>query len=100
MESTSVTKSEFDNYDDRAEAERLVAALRDPAGWPRPSEGFAERCLERMSGSVPCHHPRRWLKIAASVAAMASFVGFAAYFAEKSGLLGGKEEEADYLAGV
>ena len=94
MENTSVTKSEFDNYDDRAEAERLAAALRDPAGWPRPSEGFAARCLERMSGSVPCHHPRRWLKVAASVAAMASFVGFAAYFAEKSGLLGGKEEEA------
>ena len=93
MESKSVTKSEFENYDDRAEAERLVAALRDPDGWPRPPEGFAARCLERMTSSVPCHHPRRWLKVAASIAAMASFVGFAAYFAEKSGLLGGKEEE-------
>ena len=98
MESKSVTKSEFENYDDRAEAERLVAALRDPDGWPRPPEGFAARCLERMSGSVPCHPQRRWLKIAASVAAMASFVGFAAYFAEKSGLLGGKEEEAEAVA--
>ena len=84
---------------DSAEAERLAAALRDPVGWPRPSEGFAARCLAmilvarrrvRESGRFS----RRWVKVAASVAALASFVGFAMYCGVKTGLFDGSPETA------
>ena len=40
-----MTESEYRLSDDSAEAERLSAALRDSAGWPRPPDGFAVRCL-------------------------------------------------------
>ena len=85
-----MTKSEFENCDDKAEAERLVAALRDPAGWPRPPDGFEGRITRRGGresgqgagesgqGGRESGQGRRWLKVAASIAAMASFVGLAA----------------------
>ena len=85
-----MTESEYRLSDDSAEAERLAAALRDPAGWPRPSDGFAVRGLaairiarhgDRESGCQPTRsrwHSRRWVKVAASVAAMVGFAGLAA----------------------
>jgi len=85
-----VTESEYRLSDDSAEAERLAAALRDPAGWPRPSDGFAVRGLaairiarhgDRESGCQPTRsrwHSRRWVKVAASVAVLAGFAGLAA----------------------
>ena len=76
-ENKSVTRVEFENCDDKAEAERLVAALRDPAGWPRPPEGFAARITRHVVGREPGPR-RRWLKVAASIAAMAAFAGLAA----------------------
>ena len=85
-----------DDRNDGAEVARLAAALHDPAGWPKPPEGFAARCLERIAGGHGSHcSPRRWLKVAASVAAMVSFVGFAAYLAEKAGLLSADRGEAE-----
>ena len=75
-----MTKSEFEQSDDKVEAAHLVEALRNPVGWPRPPVGFAERCLaviRRARGARPTA-PRRWLKVAASVAAMVGFVGLAA----------------------
>ena len=85
-----------DDRNDGAEAARIAAALHDPAGWPKPPEGFAARCLERIAdGHGTCHPQRRWLKVAASVAAMVSFVGFAAYLAEKAGLLSADRGEAE-----
>ena len=87
--------------DDGLEAVRLSAALHDPAGWPRPPAGFALRCLERIaSGDGSCRSPRRWLKVAASVAAMVSFAGFAAYLAEKAGMFAGEEAEEAEVAEV
>ncbi|MBR4614177.1 MAG: hypothetical protein IKO55_01105 [Kiritimatiellae bacterium] len=89
-----MTKSEFEQSDDKVEAAHLVEALRDPVGWPQPSEGFAERCLAAIrftpdragesgrqaaeSGRRARPATRRWLKVAASVAAMVCFVGLAA----------------------
>ena len=83
MERRIVTKSEFENCDDRAEAERLAAALRDPAGWPRPPDGFEGRVTRRGGretghGAGESGQRRRWLKVAASIAAMVSFAGLAA----------------------
>ena len=49
----------------------ISAALRDNAAKKHLPRGFADRF------SAP---RRRWLKVAASIAAMASFVAFAAYF--------------------
>ena len=89
-----VTKGEFEQSDDKVEATRLAAALRDPSGWPRPTAGFAERCLEwimrhgdasglrrawqsNIGGESRWRAPR-WVKVAASVAAMAAFAGLAA----------------------
>ncbi len=85
-----MTESEYRLSNDSAEAERLSAALRDSAGWPRPPDGFAVRCLAairiaRSVGRVTGHSPvqsgwysRRWVKVAASVAAMVGFAGLAA----------------------
>ena len=85
-----MTESEYRLSDDSAEAERLAAALRDPAGWPRPPDGFAMRGLAAIriarlgdcdSGCQPTRsrwHSRRWVKVAASVAVLAGFAGLAA----------------------
>ena len=96
-----MTEDEFSRNDDRTEAERLAAALRDPVGWPRPSAGFSVRCLaalritRRLRRAEPANQDvkwanqeaelanqygakRRWVKVAASVAAMAGFVALAA----------------------
>ena len=99
-----MTEREYMRNDDSAEAERLAGALRDPAGWPRPSAGFALRCLAALrlashgglrgaeaanqDGAPTNKHVAkgRWLKAAASIAALASFVGFAMYCGVKSGL--------------
>ena len=94
-----MTKSEFEQNDDKVETAHLVDALRDPVGWPRPSNGFAGRCLAalriaryggRESGRRAGESgrlSRRWAKIAASIAVLASFVGFAMYCGVTSGLL-------------
>ncbi len=113
-----MTEDEFIRNDDRAEAQRLAAALREPAGWPRPSAGFSVRCLAAfliarhggLRGAETANQDalrraettnqdaeladrhgvkRRWAKIAASIAAMASLAGFAMYCGAKYGLLGG-----------
>ena len=99
-----MTEREYMRNNDSAEAERLAGALRDPAGWPRPSAGFALRCLAALrlarhgglrgaeaanqDGAPTNKHVAkgRWLKAAASIAALASFVGFAMYCGVKSGL--------------
>ena len=93
-----MTKSEFEQSDDKVETTHLVDALRDPVGWPRPSDGFADRCLValriaryrgRESGRRAVESgrlSRRWVKVAASIAVLASFVGFAMYCGVKSGL--------------
>ena len=85
-----MTESEYRLSDDSVEAERLAAALRDPAGWPRPPDGFAMRGLAAIriarlgdcdSGCQPTRsrwHSRRWVKVAASVAVLAGFAGLAA----------------------
>ena len=76
-----LTMESVEDRDDNLEAERIASALHDPVGWPRPPEGFENRCLNRLAavcGSGSSRFPRRWLKVAASIAAMAGFVGFAA----------------------
>ena len=91
-----MTEEEYRQADDSAEAERLAASLRDPVGWPRPAAGFAVRCLAAilimrhggLRGAEAANQEaelanqygakRRWVKVAASVAAMAGFVGLAA----------------------
>ena len=76
-----MTKNEFEQSDDKVEAAHIEAALRDPVGWPKPAVGFAGRCLVaiRAPAAVKTRSPGgRWMKVAASVAAMATFLGLAA----------------------
>ena len=112
-----VTEREYIESNDSAEAERLAAALRDPVGWPRPSDGFAERCLAllriALHGGLRQAEPanqdaeraslygvrRRWAKVAASIVAIASFVGFAMYCGVKSGLFDGMERSGGDRSG-
>ena len=93
-----MTKSEFEQSDDKVEAAHLIDALCDPVGWPQPPEGFEGRCLEALriaqhgghkSGQRVVESRRislRLGRIAASITALASFVGFAMYCGVKYGL--------------
>lgn len=82
-----MTKRQFQKLDDAAEANALEAALRDPAGWPKPSDGFADRCLEAVLKAQTAPRQslfRRYsrpLKVAASIAAMLAFTALASWFA-------------------
>ena len=85
-----MTERQFQLSDNPAEAYRLEAALRDPAGWPVPPEGFEARCMAALRSScAQTAEPavRRFprpLKIAASLAAIAALTGFAAWLAVES----------------
>ena len=91
-----MTKKEFELKNDCAEAHRLEAALRDPGGWPKPPPGFYERCLEAVlkasasTNAKPKWHLGRPAKIAASIAALLAFAGFAAWVAAEMALDGAK----------
>lgn len=89
-----MTEMEFQLNDDRDEASRLEAAMRDPAFWPKPPPGFSRRCLKalkeaRMAVADGNSILRsRWLsrpaKVAASLAVLAAFGALASWIAVES----------------
>ncbi|MBQ1346122.1 MAG: hypothetical protein IIY62_07140, partial [Kiritimatiellae bacterium] len=85
-----MTERQFQLSDDSAEAYRLAAALHDPEGWPKPPDGFEARCMAAVRNArvQTAEPPRRRfprpLRIAASIAAVAAFAGFAAWLAVES----------------
>ena len=85
-----MTERQFQLSDDSAEAYRLAAALHDPEGWPKPPDGFEARCRAAVRNArvQTAEPPRRRfprpLRIAASIAAVAAFAGFAAWLAVES----------------
>lgn len=85
-----MTERQFQLSDDSAEAYRLEAALHDPEGWPKPPDGFEARCMAAVrnvrvqTAEPPRRRFPRPLRIAASIAAVAAFAGFAAWLAVES----------------
>ena len=85
-----MTERQFQLSDDSAEAYRLEAALGDPAGGPKPPDGFKARCIAAIRNArARAVEPSlrrfpRSLKIAASIAVVAAFTGLAAWFAVES----------------
>lgn len=89
----TVAGKQLQSSDDFPEACRLEAAMRDPAAWPKPPEGFSRRCHEalrnaRLAASWGPSLRGRWLarpaKAAAAIAAVLALGGFAAWLAAGS----------------
>ena len=75
--------------------EKIAQALRDKAAWRRLPRGGLRRTEPANQDREPANQGggRRWLKVAASIAAMAAFVGLAAVVGRA--ILDAQQQKAD-----